>query len=101
MNFPHIEYKDGRPSKKVKNLGWLLRNHAGVKELQVIEYAQSTGKLLAFFDDKTYVCEFASIKVLFGFIHRPIFSGVSVKVVREDLSTYTFNIHLKDVKLYT
>jgi hypothetical protein len=66
--------------KKVKNLGWLLRNWQLVESLDVIEVSDRSGWLVAQLNESdAYSTQFADITVLNNWINRPVFRGLEVR----------------------
>lgn len=69
--------------KQVKNLGWLLRNWASVKEFRVYTEGLSNPDDDAILtaethDGRIYETGFASKNILWSFLHRPVFYGLTV-----------------------
>ena len=72
----------GEKYKKVKNLGWLLRNWKLVRKFHVIKSSNpdDDAYLIAILRDggRTYETGFASRKVLWEFLDRPVFRGAKL-----------------------
>lgn len=88
-----VTYPDGS-ERKVKNLGWLLRNWLGVETLG-FDYHKSDrqvdGVLWAKFrDGRAYYTDFADLGVAWAFLDRPIFRSLPfVLRVGESVSRFT------------
>ncbi len=80
---------DGK-TKRVKNLGWLVRHWKGVESFTVwrrnAKLPNSEAYLLAHMrDGSMFESDFASFDVMLGhFLDRPIFQGASINVLDED-----------------
>ena len=73
-----VFYPDGS-YKKVKNLGWLLRNWKDVDRFKVIRGTASQARLVAYMrDGREFDTQFASKDVLWNFLKRPVFIGLHV-----------------------
>lgn len=75
--------RPGKPTRKVQNLGWLLRNWKEVERFEVNEpFKKSDGEALLrahLKDGGEYTTVFASASVLWDFLHRPVFFGLSLQ----------------------
>ncbi len=72
---PTVYFNDkSKPTKAVKNLGWLIRRARDVKNIFVLRGAGCTSRteavLYAYFSDKFFVCEFASQSVCRNWLKR-------------------------------
>lgn len=70
-------YIGGGAYTKVKNLGWLLRHW---KEIEYLGFNYNPdgikdGQLIAKFKYKTFFSDFASVRVCWSWLNRPIFKG--------------------------
>lgn len=77
---------DGK-KKRVKNLGWLMRNWKGVAEFAAIRGNASLPESEAFLiarmrDGSRFESDFASLDVMLGhFLDRPVFRGADITIV--------------------
>ncbi len=86
--------RPGKPSLPLKNLGWLLRHWSEVSEFAFF-YAPDKnemrdGVLCALLKNGSrYQTSFASVTVLFNFLRRPTFDGLTLRVTRCNLDGTT------------
>ncbi len=81
--------RPGRKPVTVTNLAWLLRNW---QEVKALEFRCLGGKLrdgelrATLTDGGAYLTRYASIAVCAGFLDRPVFRGLTWRIVRHDLA---------------
>lgn len=76
--------RPGKPTRKIQNLGWLLRNWKEVESFTVSEHfmKQRDGDVCLrahLKDGGTYAIPFASAEVCWNFLHRPVFYGLPMQ----------------------
>lgn len=64
-------------SRRVKNLGWLLRHWKEVRSFEIVTDGSMGALLIAHLDDGQYRVWFTSYSVLIEWLDRPVFRGVS------------------------
>jgi len=78
---PVLSNRDGS-FKRVKNLGWLLRNWKSVTDLRLIRWENGEGSLVANLKHKkydTFTTDFSDYGVMISWVHRPVFDGLLIK----------------------
>ncbi len=80
LTLDHAAVYDGKKWKRVKNLGWLVRNWKSVTSFDVRRgYGSWDATLIAFIDNgNVYATPYASRYVLANFLDRSIFRGIPV-----------------------
>lgn len=84
MSNAQIQYGDGQ-IRKVKNLGWLLRNWQKVEsfcfDYRPDDKRMVDGQLVANLrDGGKYVTDYASLSVCWNWLDRPVFRGLPLQV---------------------
>ena len=80
----YIYYLGTGESKPVKNLGWLLRNAHKVAYMELFEFPEGRGKIVATLTErgvptKEYHSSFASFEIMQKWVCRPCLSHVVKK----------------------
>ena len=78
------EVRRSGKTKKVKNLGWLLRHWKETRSFEVGTTADGDYTLTAFGDDWVFTTPYASLSVLHKFLNRPVFVGLPVAWLSAD-----------------
>lgn len=72
--------------RKVKNLGWLLRNWKGVEKITLIAYHDDRGVMSVNLKDCYYEINWASISQAYKWINRHVFRGLPMSWVANSVS---------------
>ena len=67
--------------KKIKNLGWLLKNWQKVERLGFLCHPFNNSEFSARLKDGgVYLTDFADFSIAFNFVNRPVFAGLEFRI---------------------
>ena len=71
----------GKPGKKIKNLGWLLKHTKKVVEIRISQKSYGRGTMIAYLENGIFVVDWESYELLKIWLRRPSMKGIPIHEV--------------------
>jgi hypothetical protein len=74
-------FREGKPGKKIKNLGWLLRHTEEVIKIHISQRSYGRGAMVVYIENGTFMVDWESYELLKIWLRRPSMKGIPIHEV--------------------